>query len=532
MTADANCEGALSREDAATLIQKTYRGYRTRRELAGFGLSASSRWVNAVRDAQWMQLTRPKSASSQGAEGERPATAGSTQGESSEAARQHWKKAAAILRRAGHNDDSDTPSSTSSSSSSSSSSDNEQDPRLKKQRKKGEKLGNESRMMALQYFLEMVDQKHRYGSNLGVYHEVWKNADTHDNFFHWLDYGEGKDLDIVACPRDRLERERVRYLSLEERQYYLVEIDNEGRLCWAKNGQRIDTSPAYRDSLYGVVPIDDPAPSFRPVTPPEEREAALQRTGTSSTSSAESVEAADRAAKYTTPGFDSAKGPKKLQHLSATTITNRLLRKTVQRNTWIFVTDTNFRLYVGIKDSGSFQHSSFLRGGRIGAAGLIKIKEGRLTALSPLSGHYRPPASNFRTFVGNLREAGVDMKRVSISKSYMVLAGLEMYVRGTKKGKALFRGLVKKQEKMLHPHMGGRRQEAEMDQSESAKREREVVAAEREKEGEEKAEQKAEERKQRASTGAALLERLNISRSPEADKEGEVPRGVEAGATA
>lgn len=110
-------------------------------------------------------------------------------------------------------------------------------------------------------------------------------------------------------------------------------------------------------------------------------------------------------------------------------------------NTWIFVADTSFRLYVGIKDSGAFQHSSFLQGARISAAGLIRIRDGRLTSLSPLSGHYRPPASNFRAFVRSLRAAGVDMGRVSISKSYTVLVGLEAYVETRRKGRAWVDGL-------------------------------------------------------------------------------------------
>jgi len=46
--------------------------------------------------------------------------------------------------------------------------------------------------------------------------------------------------------------------------------------------------------------------------------------------------------------------------------------------------DTSYRLYVGIKEAGSFQHSSFLRGARIAAAGLIRIKDGQLRSLSPL----------------------------------------------------------------------------------------------------------------------------------------------------
>lgn len=109
--------------------------------------------------------------------------------------------------------------------------------------------------MGLQYFLEMVDLKHRYGANLRVYHEEWKKADTNENFFYWLDHGEGRLVDIDACPREQLEREQVRYLTREERQYYLVTVDHDGRLCWAKNGARIDTSERFRDSIHGIVPV-------------------------------------------------------------------------------------------------------------------------------------------------------------------------------------------------------------------------------------------------------------------------------------
>ena len=59
--------------------------------------------------------------------------------------------------------------------------------------------------------------------------------------------------------------------------------------------------------------------------------------------------------------------------------------------------------------------------------------DGRLSNLSPLSGHYRPPAANFRAFVKSLKEAGVDMGRVSVSKSYAVLVGLEAYMKVKKK---------------------------------------------------------------------------------------------------
>ncbi|KAF3357491.1 ATP synthase subunit beta [Verticillium dahliae VDG1] len=262
------------------------------------------------------------------------------------------------------------------------------------------KRKQDSQMMGLQYFLEMVDLKHRYGSNLRTYHEEWKKHDTNENFFYWLDYGEGQNIDMAACPRDRLEREQVRYLSREERQHYLVNIDEEGALCWAKNGERINTTEDYRDSICGISALE-----------------------------------ADRAAKYATPEVDDEKPHRKVMHVSASTIFNKMLRKSVRKNTWIFVADTNFRLYVGIKSSGAFQHSSFLQGSRISSAGLIKVKDGKIKSLSPLSGHYRPPTSNFRAFIRSLRESRVDVSHVSISKSYAVLVGLETYVRTRKKGK-------------------------------------------------------------------------------------------------
>ena len=35
------------------------------------------------------------------------------------------------------------------------------------------------------------------------------------------------------------------------------------------------------------------------------------------------------------------------------------------------------------------QHSSFLSGGLVSSAGLIRVRDGQIMALSPLSGHYR-----------------------------------------------------------------------------------------------------------------------------------------------
>lgn len=68
-------------------------------------------------------------------------------------------------------------------------------------------------------------------------------------------------------------------------------------------------------------------------------------------------------------------------------------------------------LYVGIKKTGGFQHSSFLSGARVTAAGLIKVNQGKLSSLSPLSGHYRAGTMHFKAFVRKLEEQHVDMSK-------------------------------------------------------------------------------------------------------------------------
>ncbi|KAG5980510.1 hypothetical protein E4U55_003949 [Claviceps digitariae] len=492
--------GKEERTQAAQVIQKTFRGYRTRRELQGYSLNASTRWVAAVREAQFRQSTKPRA--SVAAVGDAAAARnGEVLGLDDPvdyrpvSARQKWKRASLVARRAGH-DDSDSDSESDSEMDDAPSAEAKVAIKQRKEKAKAERR-QAARMMGLQYFLEMVDSKHRYGSNLRMYHEEWKKSNTTENYFYWLDYGEGKNIELDTCPRDRLAREQVRYLSREERQYYLVRSDAEGRLCWAKNGARIDTTEQFKDSIHGIVPVDDPTPAYspgeaaqhvHPIDNEHDHDHDHDESSDDSNSSAESKREADRAAKYADASFDESKGVKKVTHISASTIFNQLLRKSVKKNTWIFVADTSFRLYVGIKDSGAFQHSSFLQGSRISAAGLIKIKNGRLSSLSPLSGHYRPPASNFRAFVKNLKHEGVDTSHVSISKSYTILVGLETYLKTRRKGKELMGKLVRGKEKVLAPEQVRKREEAQKDKSQSAAREREVLKQEREEEQKKKAE--------------------------------------------
>ncbi|CDS82128.1 uncharacterized protein SPSC_02948 [Sporisorium scitamineum] len=121
-----------------------------------------------------------------------------------------------------------------------------------------------TKRMEDQNWLEMLDPKHRYGSNLKHYHWYWNTkADTKQNFLHWLDEGEGKDLSLEECPRSKLEDERISYLTADQRRNYMTYIDNDakspshghleelraqlkhpgkGRLRWCRTGELVNTS--------------------------------------------------------------------------------------------------------------------------------------------------------------------------------------------------------------------------------------------------------------------------------------------------
>jgi hypothetical protein len=187
-----------------------------------------------------------------------------------------------------------------------------------------------TKMMDLAYFLEMVDAKHRYGSNLRVYHNYWKAATSRQNFFEWLDFGEGKDIELSQCPRDRLEREQVRYLTKEERMYYLVNVDEEGRFHWAKNGERVTTSSEqFRDSIHGVVPVDDNTPRFGEHTEGDEISPAPSTASSGNGSDDGSI--GHRS-------FDEARNLKKLTYVSPGEIFYNLMRKSLnKKDEWIFV---------------------------------------------------------------------------------------------------------------------------------------------------------------------------------------------------
>ncbi|GMH12811.1 hypothetical protein Nepgr_014652 [Nepenthes gracilis] len=82
---------------------------------------------------------------------------------------------------------------------------------------------------------------------------------------------------------------------------------------------------------------------------------------------------------------------------------------------WIFVLSTSKTLYIGKKQKGTFQHSSFLAGGATSAAGRLVVENGSPKAIWPHSGHYKPTPENFQDFIAYLKENNVDLTDVKMN---------------------------------------------------------------------------------------------------------------------
>ena len=200
----------------------------------------------------------------------------------------------------------------------------------------------------------------------------------------------------------------------------------------AKNGEVLDTTKYYRDAgaEEGIVKMSDEEVREREAEAKERKRQHRKNLGKDPESSSSSDSDSDSDGEqeenagrkgvkgYADKGGTAGKGKGFPQmkarikyYLSPTAITDRFLRETMSKNTWLFVADMENNLYVGLKQTGRFQHSSFLYGGRVTAAGLIKADKGQLTSLSPLSGHYRAGTMHFKAFVRSLEERGCSMTK-------------------------------------------------------------------------------------------------------------------------
>jgi len=123
---------------------------------------------------------------------------------------------------------------------------------------------------------------------------------------------------------------------------YLVKIDDKGKLRWARNNELVDTSSGrWKDAGggQGIVP-EDVAKQVENVSP----RGSFDSVPSVSADSSLSPEQENIATHY----VGDTKGKSRVtrlikRHLTVRGMMDRLLRKTVQKNTWIYVSDKNCR---------------------------------------------------------------------------------------------------------------------------------------------------------------------------------------------
>lgn len=381
-----------------------------------------------------------------------------------------------------------------------------------------------TKRMEDQNWLEMLDPKHRYGSNLKHYHRYWNTkADTKQNFLQWLDEGDGKDLSLEECARSKLEEERISYLTVDQRRNYLTYIDNEGeappgghmhdfkasfkshpgkgRLRWCRTGELVNTSKydhgdlgkgrgvalresqewqnaiatgevcdtvrddkikvrrssstsssgsftSHSDSLSDVSPASEHEPDApcaaeasktaqsnkntpKPKKTPEEKQQTRKERLLEKANLGPKYLVKQKLGLYTSSDRQQivkgdADGDGEADASAEKPRPDALIRKR-KADTWIFVTDLSYNMYIGIKQRGRFQHSSLLAGSLVTVAGVLKVKDGIIVSIYPWSGHYRSSSEHFEEFIRRLQERGLDTSQINVTKSKWTIEVVNRY---------------------------------------------------------------------------------------------------------
>ncbi|KAF9787240.1 hypothetical protein BJ322DRAFT_710730 [Thelephora terrestris] len=165
----------------------------------------------------------------------------------------------------------------------------------------------------------------------------------------------------IAESENTCRSQNVHGISLRKRELYispLNSVDADGKLRWERTGQLVDTSAGHwKDAGHGRGIVREEHPD-RPDLRPRTSFGSSGSPSSVSVTSDESEDSLETAVEHYTSDPQSSNWIQRAvkRNFTLKGLMNKLLKRTVKRNTWIYVSDQNFNLFVGIKDPGSDPH--------------------------------------------------------------------------------------------------------------------------------------------------------------------------------